>query len=101
MSVEALEAMKGLVNVVMTGITNVGAEGVVKDGLETNGSGNGGDNGGEEGGENGGSSGDISKIKPDTLTELGGDAMAQLCMLQLVVGYNLRDFEVREQLKNR
>ena len=60
-SIEALEAMKGLVNVAMTGITNVGAEGMVKDGLETND----GDNGGEEGGENGGSSGDIPKIIPE------------------------------------
>jgi hypothetical protein len=63
-SPEVLVAMKGLVNVVMTGI----GEG---------------------------------KISPDTVTEQSGEAMAQLCMWQLVVGYNLRELEVREQFRNR
>ena len=60
---DVLVAMKGLVNVVMTGI-----------------------------GE-----GDVG---PDTVTEQSGESMAQLCMWQLVVGYNMRELEVREQMKN-
>ena len=60
---DVLVAMKGLVNVVMTGI-----------------------------GE-----GDVG---PDTITEQSGESMAQLCMWQLVVGYNMRELEVREQMKN-
>ena len=39
------------------------------------------------------------KIGPDTVTEQSGEAMAQLCMWQLAVGYNLRELEVREQMK--
>ena len=60
---DVLVAMKGLVNVVMSGI----GEG---------------------------------SIGPETVTEQSGEAMAQLCMWQLVVGYNLRELEVREQMKN-
>ncbi|KAL3943286.1 MAG: hypothetical protein SGBAC_002657 [Bacillariaceae sp.] len=41
------------------------------------------------------------KIAPDTVTEQSGEAMAQLCMWQLAVGYNLRELEVREELKNK
>lgn len=62
MSEDVLKSMKGLVNVVMTGI----GEG---------------------------------KIGPDTITEQTGEAMAQLCMWQLSVGYNLRELEVREEMK--
>jgi hypothetical protein len=62
MSQDVLKSMKGLVNVVMTGI----GEG---------------------------------KIGPETITEQTGEAMAQLCMWQLVVGYNLRELEVREEMK--
>jgi hypothetical protein len=40
------------------------------------------------------------EIGPDTVTEQSGEAMAQLCMWQLVVGYNLRELEVREEMKN-
>mmetsp|Transcript_21443 Transcript_21443/g.32802 ORF Transcript_21443/g.32802 Transcript_21443/m.32802 type:complete len:694 (+) Transcript_21443:1209-3290(+) len=40
------------------------------------------------------------KIGPNTVTEQSGEAMAQLCMWQLVIGYNLRELEVREQLRN-
>lgn len=40
------------------------------------------------------------KIGPDTVTEQSGEAMAQLCMWQLAVGYNLRELEVREEMKN-
>ena len=39
------------------------------------------------------------QIGPDTVTEQSGEAMAQLCMWQLVVGYNLRKLEVREEMK--
>lgn len=63
MSNDVLGAMKGLVNVVMSGI----GEG---------------------------------QITADTITEQSGEAMAQLCMWQLVVGYNLRELEVREEMKN-
>ena len=63
LSDDVLNAMKGLVNVVMSGI----GEG---------------------------------QIGPDTVTEQSGEAMAQLCMWQLVVGYNLRELEVREEMKN-
>lgn len=40
------------------------------------------------------------EIAADTITEQSGEAMAQLCMWQLVVGYNLRELEVREGMKN-
>mmetsp|Transcript_11962 Transcript_11962/g.16985 ORF Transcript_11962/g.16985 Transcript_11962/m.16985 type:complete len:493 (+) Transcript_11962:40-1518(+) len=40
------------------------------------------------------------QIGPDTVTEQSGEAMAQLCMWQLVVGYNMRELEVREEMKN-
>lgn len=63
MSDDVLNAMKGLVNVVMSGI----GEG---------------------------------QVGPETVTEQSGEAMAQLCMWQLVVGYNLRELEVREEMKN-
>jgi len=39
------------------------------------------------------------QIGPETVTEQSGEAMAQLCMWQLVVGYNLRTLEVREEMK--
>lgn len=60
---DVLNSMKGLVNVVMSGI----GEG---------------------------------QVGPETVTEQSGEAMAQLCMWQLVVGYNLRELEVREEMKN-
>ena len=63
MSPEVMGAMKGLVNVVMSGI----GEG---------------------------------KIDKNTVTEQSGEAMSQLCMWQLVVGYNLRELEVRQEMKN-
>lgn len=39
------------------------------------------------------------QITADTVTEQSGEAMAQLCMWQLVVGYNLRELEVREEMR--
>ena len=40
------------------------------------------------------------QIAAETVTEQSGEAMAQLCMWQLVIGYNLRELEVREEMKN-
>ena len=39
------------------------------------------------------------QIGPETVTEQSSEAMAQLCMWQLAVGYNLRELEVREEMK--
>jgi hypothetical protein len=39
------------------------------------------------------------QIGPETVTEQSGEAMAQLCMWQLTIGYNLRTLEVREEMK--
>jgi len=62
MSEDVLIAMKGLVNVVLSGI----GEG---------------------------------KVEPDTVTEQSSEAMAQLLMWQLGMGYNLRELEVKEEIK--
>lgn len=40
------------------------------------------------------------QISPDTITEQSGEAMAQLCMWQLVIGYNLRTLEVRDEIRS-
>lgn len=40
------------------------------------------------------------QIGPDTVTEQSGEAMAQLCMWQLVIGYNLRTLEVRDEMRS-
>ena len=77
MSDDVLSAMKGLVGAVMAGIDKDAAR-------DTE-----GDN--ESDGKGG--------ISPDTVMEQSGEAMAQLCMWQLVVGYNLRELEVREEMK--
>ena len=78
MSPEVLEAMKGLVTAVLAGI---GED--------------------EEGGE-GTALGDIAgaAVRPNTVTEQSGEALAQLCMWQLVVGFNLRELEVREEFRS-
>lgn len=39
------------------------------------------------------------QIGPTTVTEQSGEAMAQLCLWQLAIGYNLRSLEVREEMK--
>ena len=39
-------------------------------------------------------------ISPNTVTEQSGESLAELCMWQLVVGFNLRELEVREELKS-
>jgi hypothetical protein len=39
------------------------------------------------------------QVGPATVTELTGEAIAQLCMWQLVIGYNLRTLEVREEMR--
>lgn len=80
MSPEVLEAMKGLVTAVLAGI--------------------GEDEDEEQGvGDVAGTEGNVNKIGPDTVTEQSGEALAQLCMWQLVVGFNLRELEVREEFR--
>ena len=75
MSPEVLEAMKGLVTAVLAGISDDGDAGTSVPGVSGN------------------------KIMPDTVTEQSGEALAQLCMWQLVVGFNLRELEVREEFR--
>lgn len=82
MSQDVLIAMKGLVHAVLTGIVNNQND----------------------------ISYDYSKVKssqnqqqqtvvgPETLIEQSTEALAQLCMWQLVTGYNLRTLEVREEM---
>lgn len=43
--------------------------------------------------------GNETGIGPNTVTEQSGESLAELCMWQLVVGFNLRELEVREQFK--
>ncbi|KAK1747857.1 DUF760 domain-containing protein [Skeletonema marinoi] len=74
MSPEVLEAMKGLVTAVLAGIGGNELEELAD--LD-----------------------DGSKIGPNTVTEQSGEALAQLCMWQLVVGFNLRELEVREEFR--
>lgn len=74
MSPEVLDAMKGLVSAVLAGIGEDEEDPLA---------GGGGANG----------------IGPDTVTEQSGEALAQLCMWQLVVGFNLRELEVREEFR--
>ena len=83
MSTEVLDAMKGLVTAVLSGI---GEEADEKEGDDVD------NNDHNEGNDVGGD----KIIRPDTVTEQSGEALAQLCMWQLVVGYNLRELEVRE-----
>ena len=40
-----------------------------------------------------------SEILSKTLTQQTGSGMAQLCMWQLVVGFNLREMEAREDMR--
>lgn len=106
MSPEVLEAMKGLVSAVLAGIgeeeegdnddergfvgdrrTVVASPSAMEDETED----------GEEQRDNNGRKG--SGIGPNTVTEQSGEALARLCMWQLVVGYNLRQMEVREKLR--
>ena len=45
--------------------------------------------------------GDVGEmISPETVTEQSGESLAELCMWQLVVGFNLRELEVREEMKS-
>jgi hypothetical protein len=76
MSPEVLEAMKGLVTAVLAGI-----------------------GGNTEDAENELEELTGEKIGPNTVTEQSGEALAQLCMWQLVVGFNLRELEVREEFR--
>jgi hypothetical protein len=82
MSTEVLDAMKGLVTAVLSGI----GEEAEEEGDDVD-----NDDEGDVGGD--------KIIRPDTVTEQSGEALAQLCMWQLVVGYNLRELEVREEFR--
>ncbi len=105
MSPEVLEAMKGLVSAVLAGIGEeeednaddgrefagrremaIGAPSAVGEGID-------------EGEDQRGDGRKGSGIGPNTVTEQSGEALARLCMWQLVVGYNLREMEVREKLR--
>ena len=44
---------------------------------------------------------DTCHFEASTLLQQSGSAMAQLCMWQLVIGYNLRELEVRDQLQKQ
>jgi len=90
MSPEVLEAMKGLVTAVLAGISEDDEE--LEDILAA-GSGSGG------GGDGDAANNANNKIGPNTVTEQSGEALAQLCMWQLVVGFNLRELEVREEFR--
>jgi len=49
-----------------------------------------------------GMGGDLAPLMgPDTITEIPASVLAQLCMWQLVVGYNFRQIEAREDLKKQ
>jgi len=81
MSPEVLEAMKGLITAVLTGIGESGQSGE--------------GSGGNKMWDESTADGNVSNIGPETITEQSGEALAQLCMWQLVVGFNLRELEVR------
>ena len=100
MSPEVLEAMKGLVSAVLAGI----GEEEEEDGPAIRGGTSAIIEGDAEVGadQSGNTSDDGRKgtgIGPNTVTEQSGEALARLCMWQLVVGYNLREMEVREKLR--
>lgn len=40
-------------------------------------------------------------VEPNSVVQQSGSAMGQLCMWQLVIGYNLRELEVKEELRKR
>jgi hypothetical protein len=86
MSPKVLEAMKGLVLVVLSGI----GKGVgVREEEEKNGGGKGGNNNDNSGGRSaGGRVGDGRIIQLDTMTEQIGKALVKLCMWQLWSGIN-------------
>jgi len=42
----------------------------------------------------------IDKLGPETIVEQSSDAISQLCMWQLVMGYNLRELEIRDEYNN-
>jgi len=105
MSPDVLEAMKGLVTAVLAGIgdndekneDNGSSKKEGSLGDTTIASGKEGGGVGEDGGGN--NSATNNKIGPNTVTEQSGEALAQLCMWQLVVGFNLRELEVREEFR--
>ena len=42
-----------------------------------------------------------SSVEANTLLQQSGSAMAQLCMWQLAIGYNLRELEVKNALSKQ
>merc|ERR1712176_1561391 len=70
--------MKGLVNAVMAGISTTTT--TTQDNYNK-------------------TSSSYNDITPNTILEQSGEAIAQLCMWQLVSGYNLRELEIREEMK--
>lgn len=93
MSTEVLDAMKGLVTAVLSGIGEEAEE--EEEDVDNNDDDTDDDDDNDEGDDVGGD----KIIRPDTVTEQSGEALAQLCMWQLVVGYNLRELEVREEFR--
>jgi hypothetical protein len=88
MSPEVLEAMKGLVLAVLSGIGE-GVEVGEEEEKDVGGKG-GNDNDNGSGRSAGGGVGDGRIIWPDTMTEQIGEALAQLCMWQLWLGTTCR-----------
>lgn len=86
MSDDVLTAMKGLVSAVMAGID----ADAIRQNVEDEASNDEDDDTIDEG---------RGVMSPNTIMEQSGEAIAQLCMWQLVVGYNLRELEVREEMK--
>jgi hypothetical protein len=107
MSPDVLDAMKGLVNAVLSGIGEGGDDEAeddddVDDAYDDDDDDDdiaGGGRGIASGTMGAAAGGNREMIGPDTVTEQSGEALAQLCMWQLVVGYNLRELEVREELR--
>lgn len=82
MSQDVLIAMKGLVHAVLTGIGN-NQNDISYDYSKNKSSQN---------------QQQQTVVGPETLIEQSTEALAQLCMWQLVTGYNLRTLEVREEM---
>jgi Protein of unknown function (DUF760) len=88
MSQDVLIGMKGLVHAVLTGIGNNNGQNEYTYGYNQKSSSSQQQQQQQQ-----------TMIGPDTLIEQSTEALAQLCMWQLVTGYNLRTLEVREEMK--
>ena len=98
MSPDVLDAMKGLVSAVLSGIGE-GGEDEDDDVYDDDDDDIAAGGRGVVSGVMGTTDANSRIIGPDTVTEQSGEALAQLCMWQLVVGYNLRELEVREEFR--